>query len=203
MVTLEPSLVVGKANRHGRFIEELLAATKDDMPKLETVGTTYEIGIPSQAAIFDAHDMSERMRWGDGVGQDFIRADRAKLREWLPTDLNVHWGKRFSHYEQNESGVRAYFDDGSSYPGDILVGADGINSLMRNQLIPDPNKRPQRLPMGIVVGELLANEDQYQRWSKIATSFFIGKTGSIRLFVGLKSVAPDRKSAKYYWIIVW
>lgn len=76
----------------------MLAAAKDDLPKLETVGTTYEWGIPSQGAIFDARDMTERFRFGGGFGEDFIRADRAKMREWLLTNVNVHWNKKFVRY---------------------------------------------------------------------------------------------------------
>lgn len=143
------------------------------------------------------------MRIGNGHRVDFIRADRAKLREWLLTNINIHWGKRFTHYGQDDSGVTAYFDDGTSYSGDVLVGADGINSRVRDQLLPDPSLRPKSLPVGIIVGELNANEEQIGRWRKIANSFFIGYAGLRRLFVGLKSVAPDGKSARYYWIFGW
>ena len=188
---------------HDWFIHDLLAATKNDLPKLETVGTTYDLRIPGEGAIFDATDMTERARFGAGAGHEFIRANRAKLRNWLLTNLNVHWGKRFSHYEEDESGVTAFFEDNTSYHGDILVGADGVGSQVRNQLLPDPNLRPKYLPIGLIVGELTANEEQYNRWMKIATSFFIGNETSRRLFVGLKSVASDRKTARYYWITGW
>jgi 2-polyprenyl-6-methoxyphenol hydroxylase-like FAD-dependent oxidoreductase len=48
---------------------------------------------------------------------------------------------RFSHtvtgFQQTEDQVRLLFADGSSASGDILVAADGINSVMRRQLLPE------------------------------------------------------------------
>ena len=182
---------------------DIESATMDDLPRLETVGIAHEFDIPGEGAFFDATNMAEQMRFGNGHGPDFIRADRAKLREWLLTNINVHWGKRFTHYVQDDKSVTALFDDGTSYAGDILIGADGISSRVRDQLLPDLRQRPQNRPVGIIVGELTATEDQLKRWRKLANSFFIGYAGLRRLFVGLKSVAPDGKSAKYYWIFGW
>lgn len=65
------------------------------------------------------------------------------------------------------------------------------------------NNEPQRLPIGIIVGEVEASFEQYQRWLKLATSFSVGFAGTRRLFVGLKSVADDRKTAKFYWMFGW
>ena len=181
----------------------MLLATSDDLPKLETVAIANEFNIPGELAMFDATNMTERVRIGNGHGPDFIRADRAKLREWLLSNLNTHWGKRFTHYEQDGNGVTAFFDDGTSYFGSVLVGADGISSHVRNQLLPDSTLRPKNLPVGIILGELNASEEQFKRWRQLANSFFIGYAGLRRLFVGLKSVASDAKSAKYYWIFGW
>lgn len=184
-------------------MEDILSSTPNDLPKLETVAIANEFNLPGELAIFDATSMAERVRIGNGHGPDFIRADRAKLRDWLLTNVNVHWGKRFTHYEQDQDSVTAFFEDGTSYSGTVLVGADGINSRVRDQLLPDPGLRPKNLPVGIIVGELSANEEQLKRWQKLANSFFIGYAGLRRLFVGLKSVASDGKSAKYYWIFGW
>ncbi|MFE6798335.1 FAD-dependent oxidoreductase [Paenibacillus chitinolyticus] len=61
---------------------------------------------------------------------------RMTLRQVLLTGLEdvVHFDKKFSRYEQLPNGkVRAFFEDGSSAEGDMLVGADGANSLVRGQ----------------------------------------------------------------------
>ena len=48
--------------------------------------------------------------------------------------LNTH--KSFERYEKLANGkVKAWFQDGSSIIGDILLGCDGINSPVRNQFI--------------------------------------------------------------------
>ena len=65
--------------------------------------------------------------------------DRATLRAVLLSGLEgvVRFGAEFTSYELLADGrVRAHFADGSTADADVLVGADGINSLVRNQLVP-------------------------------------------------------------------
>jgi len=46
-------------------------------------------------------------------------------------------GKRLARVAQDGDGVTAFFADGSSERGDVLVGADGIRSTVRAQFLPD------------------------------------------------------------------
>ncbi|WP_438383553.1 NAD(P)/FAD-dependent oxidoreductase [Asaia sp. BMEF1] len=65
---------------------------------------------------------------------------RMTLRQVLITGIedHVHFNKKFSRYELAESGeVYLFFEDGSRETCDILVGADGTNSKVRQQYIPD------------------------------------------------------------------
>ena len=48
----------------------------------------------------------------------------------------LHLGKRFSRFESGPDQVVAYFEDGSEAACDLLVGADGIRSVVREQLFP-------------------------------------------------------------------
>ena len=48
-------------------------------------------------------------------------------------EVKIEWGKRFERYEETENGVVAYFEDGTKAEGDILVGADGARSRVRQQ----------------------------------------------------------------------
>jgi 2-polyprenyl-6-methoxyphenol hydroxylase-like FAD-dependent oxidoreductase len=64
---------------------------------------------------------------------------RMTLRQVLLTGLEeiVQFDKTFSRYEQHADGtVTAFFADGSSATGDLLVGADGTSSPVRKQHLP-------------------------------------------------------------------
>ena len=49
-------------------------------------------------------------------------------------DSAVQPGKDFTRFEQDASGVTAEFADGSSARGQVLIGADGLNSTVRAQI---------------------------------------------------------------------
>ena len=49
----------------------------------------------------------------------------------------IHHGKRLIEAEQTGDGVRAVFEDGSDATGDVLIGADGVRSVVRRLI--DPN----------------------------------------------------------------
>ena len=51
--------------------------------------------------------------------------------------IRHHRGKGLVELEQSEASVIARFSDGSQTRGDLLVGADGIRSTVRQQLLPD------------------------------------------------------------------
>lgn len=57
------------------------------------------------------------------------------LLKRLVTDTNVQLNKEFHAFEQNEDKVTAIFTDGTKEVGDLLIGADGIHSAVRSQLV--------------------------------------------------------------------
>jgi salicylate hydroxylase len=68
---------------------------------------------------------------------------RISLREVLLSDLDdvVRLGKTFDRYETSRDGrVTAHFSDGTSAAADVLIGADGANSRVRRQLLPDAER---------------------------------------------------------------
>jgi salicylate hydroxylase len=74
---------------------------------------------------------------------------RITLRQVLLDGLDavVHPGKEFTHYEQGPGGrVTAFFADGTTATGDVLVGADGADSRVRQQYLPDAH----RMDTGVV-----------------------------------------------------
>lgn len=59
----------------------------------------------------------------------------------------VHWGKKFTSYEHtSDNRVRAHYEDGSYAIGDLLIGADGSNSRVRGQYLPDLH----RIDLGVL-----------------------------------------------------
>jgi 2-polyprenyl-6-methoxyphenol hydroxylase-like FAD-dependent oxidoreductase len=52
-------------------------------------------------------------------------------------DANYHSAKELRRAEQRRDGVTAHFADGTAAEGDILIGADGIRSTVRQQYLPD------------------------------------------------------------------
>ena len=62
------------------------------------------------------------------------------LKDVFPAGA-YHYSRSFERLEQDAGGVTAYFADGSSAHGDLLIGADGIRSMVRAQVA--PATRPQ------------------------------------------------------------
>jgi 2-polyprenyl-6-methoxyphenol hydroxylase-like FAD-dependent oxidoreductase len=80
-----------------------------------------------------------------GIGDDQITCvDRYTFRQGLLTGLAdaVHFGRTVSGYEVLGSGrVRVGFAEGGSDEGDLVVGADGVGSAVRRQLLPHATLR--------------------------------------------------------------
>jgi 2-polyprenyl-6-methoxyphenol hydroxylase-like FAD-dependent oxidoreductase len=84
---------------------------------------------------------------------------RISLRQILLSGLEevVHFDKTFTHYQETPDGqVTAFFADGTSATGDVLVAADGGRSRVRKQLLPES----QVAPTGVdaIMGKLALTE---------------------------------------------
>ncbi|KAI0469851.1 hypothetical protein GGR56DRAFT_679072 [Xylariaceae sp. FL0804] len=148
----------------------------------------------------DFHGVLEGFQ--DSPKLQLIRAERRRLRKWLATNIPIQWGRRVSRIEHDDSGVRVHFEDGSSAHGDILVGADGINSQTRESLLQRPGSDLLRVvPLATVVGQLTLSGEAFKRQLRLGHSGYmcirpdLGFTG----FVGLHHVLPDGLSGRYYW----
>ena len=75
----------------------------------------------------------------DDPVHSYKSVSRISFRSVLLTGLDdvVSFGKAFTRYALLPDGrVEAFFADGSSVVGDVLVGADGVNSGVRAQYLP-------------------------------------------------------------------
>jgi 2-polyprenyl-6-methoxyphenol hydroxylase-like FAD-dependent oxidoreductase len=114
------------------------AAVSDDAGgfafRTEQLAPLLEIDLP------DGHEIDPARRH-HGIS-------RIALREALLTDLDgvVEFGRTVEGYDTAEGRVTVRFDDGTTTPVDVLVGADGANSRIRAQLLPTA----RRLDTGVV-----------------------------------------------------
>jgi len=66
---------------------------------------------------------------------NFTRTDLvATLYEKIKNDVEIRFSYSIQHIEQSKSGVKVSFDNGTEEVFDILIGADGLNSNVRNLL---------------------------------------------------------------------
>jgi 2-polyprenyl-6-methoxyphenol hydroxylase-like FAD-dependent oxidoreductase len=88
---------------------------------------------------------------------------RLDLRDVLIDGLDngnttvIQWGRAFTQFEKLDNGqIRAHFADGAYEDGDILVGADGPNSVVRHQFLP----HIERLDLGVsaIAGRYILND---------------------------------------------
>ncbi|MCU7726301.1 FAD-dependent monooxygenase [Actinoplanes sp. KI2] len=66
-------------------------------------------------------------------------ADRGTLREILAAGLadRIRYGRELAGHDQDAGGVTLRFADGSAERADVLVGADGVGSVVRRALLPE------------------------------------------------------------------
>lgn len=130
------------ATRTHRGQGYMIGINKEGMSKIDS--------IPDIASVFDEMrqkpfavtmvdgdvNVTIQMVHGPGSHQIAGLVNRWKLRSGLAEGLDVQWGKKFVRYEEFPTHVVAYFDDGTEARGDLLIGADGSNSRVREQRCP-------------------------------------------------------------------
>jgi salicylate hydroxylase len=131
-------------------------------PELKEIGAGVALG-PNAMKALRALDLEDKVRavaweskyqilrnWKSGriisktprdlmnrYGATGCSAHRADLLDVLGADLpkqSIHLGARCVGVETNEDSAVARFRDGSSYEADIVIGADGIHSAVRESL---------------------------------------------------------------------
>jgi hypothetical protein len=105
------------------------------MPLLIQASTTYSLGLHASALFYDKEGkLLRKLCYEDPSKEEYlVRVERAKLRDWLAHNLDIEYGKRFQRFEEQEAGVTAFFEDGTSGAGSVLVGADDTNSVGKFQ----------------------------------------------------------------------
>ena len=134
-----------------------------------------------------------------------IRVERFRLREWLRTNIKVQWNKHAVRFDHDDSGVSIYFADGTCSKGDILVGADGTNSRVREHLLGRPNSEILKtVPYAIIVGEVTLSGEDFRQQLELGHSGhnLMSANKDFVSFNGLHKVLPDGLSGRYFWIFM-
>ncbi len=118
--------------------EEALAAMLPDAVRRRVIATATQPG--DLVAGFDAQLNQQFKQVYPVAGPDAVTSvDRYAFRRALMTGLDdvLQFGKQFASYVETPDGVEIAFADGTSAVADVLVGADGVGSRVRAQLVPE------------------------------------------------------------------
>ncbi|KAK9326520.1 hypothetical protein V1520DRAFT_378292 [Lipomyces starkeyi] len=137
-----------------------------------------------------------------------VRANRQKLRDWLLQGIDVQFGKHLVKVEDSDEKVTVHFEDGTSESGDILAGAGGTRSVVRNHILQGHDVM-KPLPLGSLVGEIELSGDEFARQLSLAYSGYIVMNSTLAsddqgaIFGALNKISDDGKTGYYYFILLW
>ena len=104
--------------RIGHRLEHVVTRTKDGVTLTETPVGDFERRLGAPVYPVSRTDLQALLV--DAVGAD-----------------NLHLGANCVRVEQNASSATAYFADGRTATGDVMVGADGAHSVIRGAIVGD------------------------------------------------------------------
>jgi len=130
------------------------------------------------------------------VGAANVAAHRADLQTALLQGLaeaggEVHLGTECVGFEQTEGYVRAFFASGREERGDLLIGADGLNSAVRELLFGDgPPRYAGYTAWRAVVTPELVPQGAVESWGR-GTRFLFTRIGRGRVYWAAAKNVPQ------------
>ncbi len=147
-------VVVYERYREARPAGNILNLWPPPLKALRSLGVdTDDLGAPTDSEFRNVHgrvrvrvklDADVKREYGGG----FIGLLRPELYERMLAALPdgvIRFGQQVERIEQDDRAVTLHFADGNTAEHDLLVGADGIDSLVRRTLWGDAPKREHRL----------------------------------------------------------
>jgi 2-polyprenyl-6-methoxyphenol hydroxylase-like FAD-dependent oxidoreductase len=122
------------------------------------------------------------------------------LKDRFPRE-RYHFGKGFASLSQSPTGITARFDDGTEAQGDLLIGADGLRSAVRSQLL----QGVEPAYAGYVAWRSIVEEDALPAATRdwLATRYwFVLPPGEMMLCYQVPAKDPAR-AGSHDWNYVW
>ncbi|OTB11661.1 hypothetical protein K445DRAFT_26381 [Daldinia sp. EC12] len=188
------------------ILDDLLEAIPDDMPNLRDCAHHLNpLNLETQVVFYFHND---RLGTENSPSTPTLRLNRLLLRQWLSTGVNVQYGRVASKIERVGDKMGVSFTNGTTAIGDILIGADGANSIVREYVLRKPNSEVLRnVPLSSITGETTLSGELFARQLEIAHSMAIipvtSGDGWNNLFMGLTKISPDGTSGEFFWVIGW
>lgn len=179
----------------------MLEELPDDLGDLTEVSVNSASGEPDALVILNGTTGAVMARMGGvplGSPGYFLRADRARLRKYLAQNIPISFGKYFESFTTDNAGVNAFFSDGTSARGSLLVGADGAFSRVRQALLGKEHVS-ERSRLFTINGTLTLQREDFEAARKIANSLLLVVNKDCLLNIGVTAISSDGETADFYW----
>ncbi|MBT2225430.1 NAD(P)/FAD-dependent oxidoreductase [Nonomuraea sp. NEAU-A123] len=153
-------------------------------------------GTPGPRSVFLDEQLVPRWTAEAEPGPAPLAVDRLTLRQILLSGLDdiVTFGKTCTGFETTptdavattNSRITAHFADGSTVTGDVLVAADGVNSVIRRQLL--PHARVVDTGLRQLYGKIPLNDQTRELFSDDMFNVFTAIVGPRNAFIGVAPV---------------
>jgi len=141
-----------EASAEARGIGAGFGLASNAMKAFEILGLVDEVApLGHMLEDFEIQDWQEKTilkadtnRLRKNYNNENFAIHRADLHRYLISKIDstrIHTSKRIKFFEQSFQKVILHFEDGTTTEGDFLIAADGINSVIRQQLLKDSTPR--------------------------------------------------------------
>ena len=129
----------------------------------------------SHSVFLNLEDCTAKWRLPPSYGNR-MRVIRGRLRDLFLEGLDgcILWGKNLQSLDMLPDGVRARFEDGSQYDGELLVGVDGIHSRVRSLIYGPELARSTPVPACFLGTEAFTTEKHIRSLLELDPTLFQG-----------------------------
>ncbi|KAH7027807.1 uncharacterized protein B0I36DRAFT_364960 [Microdochium trichocladiopsis] len=181
-------------------VQSLDAMLPADLPPArQTLDVCSRLGLETQSCIYIGGN--PRLGVVNSPHTPLLHVSHLEMLLWLSTNVVITRGKKACKIDETADAVVVTFEDGTSATGDLLVGADGVDSFVRQHLLGEA--KTEWLEGVAVHGSVILSGDDLERQLELGHASSIMPTRPDPTFdvmyAALLEVLPDGKSARYAW----